>query len=59
MESGDDLVVRGSIISRDMLENFQSLGLLYSYPRSAYYFELYDLFMGWFHELLFNESTNF
>ena len=30
IESGDNLVVRGSIISRDKLENFQSLGHLYS-----------------------------
>ena len=32
-------VVRGSIISRDRLENFQSLGHLYSYPLSALKYE--------------------
>ena len=31
-ENGDNLVVLGSIIARDRLENFQSLGHLYSYP---------------------------
>ena len=36
MESVDNLAVHGSITSRDRLENFQSLGNLYSYQRSAF-----------------------
>ena len=34
IESWDNRVVRDSIIPRDRLENFHSLGHTYSYPRS-------------------------